>query len=106
MDGQMRTILSELRERIADLYGDRLSDLVLFGSQARGDADPGSDVDVLVVLEGEVEPGLEIARTGAITAALSLEHDVVVSLTFVSADRYRSETSPLLMNIRREGAAL
>ncbi|HLG16404.1 MAG TPA: nucleotidyltransferase domain-containing protein [Blastocatellia bacterium] len=33
--------------------------MILFGSQARGDAATGSDIDVLVVLRGEVRPGLE-----------------------------------------------
>jgi hypothetical protein len=36
-------------------------------------------------------------------AELSLRDDVVVSCTFVSSDRYLTEQSPLLMNVRREG---
>ena len=41
-------------------YGDRLVQLVLCGSQARGNAEPGSDIEVLVVLWGEVNAGQEI----------------------------------------------
>jgi predicted nucleotidyltransferase len=106
MNEQLGEITSTLRDRLVEIHGDRLVELVLFGSQARGDAEAGSDIDVLVVLDGEVDPGAEIARTGAVTAALSLEYDVVVSLAFASADRYRNETSPLMMNVRREGAPL
>jgi predicted nucleotidyltransferase len=103
MNMPVRQILSELRDALQPLYGKRLAELVLFGSHARGDDEFGSDVDVLVVLEGEVDPGTEIARTGRMACAISLEHDAVVSCTFVSADRYRRERSPLLMNVRKEG---
>ena len=103
MSEQLRTLLAELRSRFEALYGPRLVRLMLFGSQARGDAEPGSDIDVLVVLEGPVRPGEEIARTGEITAGMSLENNVVISCTFVSADRFEREQSPLMINARREG---
>jgi predicted nucleotidyltransferase len=77
--------------------------MLLFGSQARGDAEPGSDIDVLIVLQGPVNPGEEIVRTGALTAALSLQHNVVLSRVFVSAEQFSGEQSPLLLNVRREG---
>lgn len=101
-----RTIASEMHQELKKLYGDRLVRLVLFGSHARGDATPGSDIDILVVLRGEVSSGEEIARTGPIAAALSLQRDVVISCTFVSLERYEHEQSPLLLNVRREGVAV
>jgi hypothetical protein len=56
-----------------------------------------------VVLDGPVRPGKEIARTGEITAGMSLENNVVISCTFISADRFEREQSPLMINVRREG---
>ncbi|MEZ4595172.1 MAG: nucleotidyltransferase domain-containing protein [Chloroflexota bacterium] len=96
-------ILAELRSQLEELYGNRLVHLVLYGSQARGDALPGSDVDVLVVLAGSVDPATEIDRVSPITAVLSLEHDIVISCVYISEERYVEENSPLLLNIRREG---
>jgi len=63
MNTQLQAILKELRTRFERLYGERLLNMVLYGSQARGDADAGSDIDVMVVLDGTVDPCLEIART-------------------------------------------
>lgn len=103
---QLRTVLTELRERLGRLYGERLSALVLYGSQARGDAEEGSDIDVLVVLEGPVDPMAEIRRTGDDVADLSLEHNVVVACFFVSRDQFEREHSPLLINARREGVTV
>ena len=106
MPPKIQTILTELRRRCEALYGERLVRMVLFGSQARGDAEPSSDIDVMVVLRGPVAPGDEIARTSEIKAALSLQYDVVISCTYVSADRYVTERSPLLLNVRREGVEI
>jgi predicted nucleotidyltransferase len=106
MDKKLSEILADLRSRIERVYGSRLERLILFGSQARRDAMPESDIDVLIVLSGEVRPGLEIARTGAIIAALSLHYDVVISSSFIAAERYRGERSPFLLNVQRDGIAL
>jgi predicted nucleotidyltransferase len=88
------------------IYGERLVRLVLFGSQARGDTEPGSDIDVLVVLQGIVSPCEEIARTINDVADISLAYNEVVSCVFVSQEQFERERSPLLLNVRREGVLL
>ena len=99
----MPAILAELRRRFEVLYGVRLVQMILFGSQARGDAERGSDIDVLVMLRGEVSPCDEIARTIEDVADVSLHHNEVVSCVFVSQEQFERERSPLLLSIRREG---
>jgi predicted nucleotidyltransferase len=103
MDDKLTAILAELRQRFEALYHERLEHVILFGSQARGDAEAGADIDVLVVLRGPVDPGQEIARSGEVTASLSLKYDVVISRVFISAEQFSEEQSPLLLNVRREG---
>jgi predicted nucleotidyltransferase len=99
----LEKILAETRRNLEPLYGERLVRLVLFGSHARDDAVVGSDIDLLVVLHGPVEPGKEIARASKVIAPVSLKYDTVISCTFISAERYSTEQSPLLLNVRREG---
>jgi uncharacterized protein len=96
-------ILKELRERLVEHYGDRLVKVVLFGSQARGDATPGSDIDVMVVLKGEVQPSEELEQTGDLVAALSLKYDVLLSTIFRPEEAFYHSETPLLINVRQEG---
>jgi uncharacterized protein len=106
MTKKLKNILTELRYELEKLYNERLARVVLFGSQARGDAQPDSDIDILVVLKGQVRDGEEISRTSQITADLSLANDVVISCVFVSDKQFAIENSPLLLNVRKEGVAL
>jgi predicted nucleotidyltransferase len=106
MSGKVRALLGVLRRRLEELYGDRLVKVVLFGSHARGDARSDSDIDVAVVLQGDVDPNLEIDRVVPITAQLSLENDVLISCVYVSAAGYAAGQSPLFLNLRSEGVAV
>ena len=63
------------------------SQLAIFGSQARGDADPSSDIDVLVV-EPEVENRYaEMARLSDLLGRQLIPADVVV----MSAQRFNAQ---------------
>jgi uncharacterized protein len=106
MNERLKAILAELQQHLAALYGEWLVDVVLFGSQARGDATLDSDIDVMVVLKGEVWPGQEIERSGGIVAKLSLKHDVLLSTIFESEEDFRRSGSPLLINVRRDGISV
>ncbi len=99
---KLNEILSELRARLKENYGDRLVDVLLFGSQARGDAVNGSDIDVMVILKGEIDQGKEIWESSEYSAAISLEHDVLISTVFVSDNLYHRAQTPFLINARRE----
>jgi predicted nucleotidyltransferase len=103
---QMEAILRALRSEMARVLGDRLEQILLFGSQVRGEARPDSDIDILVVVREDYDYADLIRRTSPIIAALSLRYDVVISRAFVSRERYEREQSPFLLNVRREGIAI
>lgn len=100
---RLEQLLRQLRTLLQTVYGERLAEVILFGSRVRGDAVEGSDIDVLVVLHGSVDSVAEVERINPLTAQLSLENDVIISCLFISTVRYANEQSPLLLNIRREG---
>ncbi len=100
---QLSEILITLRTGLSELLDDRFEDLYLYGSQARGDAQSDSDIDVLVVLQGDFDYFEMIERTSYLTAELSLENDTVISCVFVTKEDYQQRRTPLLINIRREG---
>lgn len=100
---QTDAIMHELRDRLIETYGDRLIAMILFGSQARGDATPDSDFDVLIVLKDPVQAGKEIERTGYFLSQLCLKYNIVICNLFFSVTRFESEQTILMQNISKEG---
>ncbi len=99
----LQPILDEFKIELRRLYGDRLKGILLFGSYARGDARAESDIDVMVILRGEVAPGREIDRMIDVITELNLKHSVLLSVVPVAEEKYLRVNSPLLLDVRREG---
>ena len=98
----LKIILNEYRRRLVEIIGNDLDSVLLYGSQARGEAGAGSDIDVLCIMKGPFDYGNLISLTSLATAEISLEHDVVISRVFVTRDAYASQDTPFLMNVHKE----
>jgi len=99
-------IVREIRERLGLIYGPNLERLILYGSHARGEAEPGSDLDLMVVLRDFRDTEEELTRMAPIASELSLRYDVVVSFFAIRTWDFMNRNTPLLLNIRREGVSV
>ncbi len=73
------TVLTQIHENLKQLYGEQLDKLILFGSQARGTAQPNSDIDILIVLKDVFNYSQESEKISQIIADLCLEYNVLIS---------------------------
>ncbi len=103
---KLNLLLQELRQTLLMFYGDRLTNVILFGSHARREATEDSDIDILIVLQDPISPGDEILRVSALKTDLNLKYDELISVTPISESDYQTRSTPLLENIRREGIIL
>jgi len=106
MRQELRVILSQLRQEFTRIFGESLEAMYLYGSQARGDASPDSDIDVLVVIRGDFNYFDFLHQTDEITASLALAHDVVISRVFVSKEKLERSQRPFIINVRKEAMAI
>jgi predicted nucleotidyltransferase len=97
------TIARDVAEDLRAIYGDRLRGVLLFGSWARGDAGPESDIDLLVVLDEVPSRHVELARMNDVLWRHSLENDTIVTEIPVSEAEYRDSGEPLIVRVRAEG---
>jgi predicted nucleotidyltransferase len=103
---RLRKILNKLQSEFSRILDEKLDTILLFGSQARGDARVDSDIDVLVIINGEFNYGDLIKRTSSIVSNLSLEYDVAISRAFMSKEHFEHDQDPFLLNVRREGVRI
>ena len=102
MPSNIRPILKKLKKGLLEIYGDQVDRILLYGSRARGDARPDSDIDILVVLKDDFNYSKILELSSDFAASLSLENDVVISRAFVSKEQFEHRQTPFLMNVRRE----
>ncbi len=100
-------IVREFKAALQALYGDRLREVVLYGSYARGDYHDESDIDLMVVLnDEEIKTYRELFRISDIETDFVVKYSVPISPLPVSYKRYKNSMMPVYQNARREGLTI
>lgn len=99
--------LSEMSERISKIYGRTLDKVILYGSYARGDQTPESDVDIAIVVR---KGNTEKMHDELLDLVVDYELDLAVTLSVVPIEYENyvewSKVLPFYRNIDKEGIIL
>ena len=99
----IRAFVHQLYER----FPGEILTIALFGSKARGDSDPWSDIDILTVVRQESWPLREEIST--LAARVSLEYAVLIGPRVIGQERWermQRDGFSLYENIIAEGISL
>ena len=95
----------EFAREVRNRLGVHVRQIILFGSQARGDASERSDYDFIVVVD-ERTRALREALLDAGGRLLDEREELCATLLYDTAEWERARRSPLGWNIEREGVLL
>jgi predicted nucleotidyltransferase len=97
-DKRFRAILSDVEKEVLKLFGNKLKQLILYGSYARNQQDPESDIDIMILVdENENILRKYNYKIADIMTDLSLKYD-----TFNRCNDYL-DVLPFFSNIYNEG---
>jgi len=99
-------VLTHFRAAVSETYGDRLERVVLFGSRARGDAQPDADYDVAVFLRDMTDRAAEMNRLADIATHILYDEGEFIHAMPYRAGSYNDERMPLMHETRAEGIDL
>lgn len=102
----IKPILSQLSAYLKATYKTNLKEVILFGSEARGNATLESDIDVLIVLEKPFNYYQEVHKIGEFISNICLEYNRLVSCCFTTEEEFRNEDNAFYRNIKKEGIKL
>jgi len=84
-------------------YGLRFKGLVLYGSVARGQAGPGSDIDLLVLLDDPFDYFQELRQIIDLLYPIQLDSDRLLSAKPAAVAEFEAGSIQLYRNAKREG---
>jgi uncharacterized protein len=100
-------IVAILRTRLKSWYADRLDQIILYGSYARGDFNAESDIDLLVILTDTSLNRLhEIQDLLPIKHDLMIQHGIDISIKAVTQNDYLTRRNAIYFFIRQDGIFL
>jgi uncharacterized protein len=107
IDGTTLRALEDFKARLDQRYRERLKAVYLFGSRARGDHRPDSDLDVAIFLDNVSDPigeQLELIDDGypiLLSTGINIQPWVFEAASLGAPERYRA--SHLVETVRKDG---
>lgn len=105
-EAELSQILSVFIKNAKEIFGDKLCDVILFGSYARGDFHSESDIDIMLIADISCEDVMKYLYSFSDPISeLSLDYDVVISPVIEPLERYEKykDVIPFLRNVQKEG---
>ena len=96
-------IVEELAQKLREKFGDRVEQVILFGSYAREEFGEESDLDVLVIGDVKLDEVIDVSYP------LSLKHGIYISPIVMSRDYFemlKAEGTNFVKNVLREGVTV
>lgn len=84
-----RAALKDFLRQLREAYSNVMVQTLLFGSKARGDSTPDSDIDVLIILKDE--DGAIRNQILTVASRISLNYNVLLNPIIVSEGRYQRQ---------------
>lgn len=99
----LNPIVIKCKKTLKKYYGARLKGVVLYGSMARKQALPSSDIDLLVLLAPPLDYFAELRQLVDLLYPIQLESDRLISAKPVLMSDFEAGSVSLYRNAKREG---
>ena len=106
MNEKIKLLANRIKEHLINTYGEEIKQVIIYGSQARGEAREDSDIDVLVVIDDALNP-FEIRRSlSDLIFDILLEEGELISVIAIPETLFKDYKSPFILSVREEGIAV
>ncbi|MCI5805775.1 MAG: nucleotidyltransferase domain-containing protein [Clostridium sp.] len=109
MPQTMQQLIQQYVSNIHDIYGSHLRQIILYGSYARGDFRPDSDIDIMILLDlSDIDIKKYRHQLSDMTFDFNMDYDVDIKPIAKSEEHYRKwvDNYPFYSNVNREGVRL
>ena len=106
-ENELHLILSRIADTAKEVFGEKLESVILYGSYARGDYTPDSDVDIMILVKEIAPENLWKYKHSIIRieSELGLQYDLLISATVKDSETFNKylDVLPFYQNVMKEG---
>ena len=107
MTAVAENIVSQFKAIIQQLYGERLSKVILFGSYARGEEKETSDIDFLIILKDKnISAFSEIEKINSLVYGMMLKYGKIISFVPTTEEKFERSPNHFYRLVKQEGKAI
>ncbi len=109
MPGNMQNLIKQYVNEIKQIYGTHLRQIILYGSYARGDFRPDSDIDIMILLDlSDLELKAYSQKLSYMTYDFNMDYNIDIKPIAKSEANFNKwiVNYPFYSNIHREGVIL
>ena len=109
MSQSMKILMKQYIAQVLEIYGSHLRKVILYGSYARGDSRPDSDVDIMILLDiSDWELKAYSQKLSYMTYDFNMDNDLDIKPIAKSEEHFEKwvVNYPFYANVNREGVVL
>lgn len=95
--------IKKIKDFLLKQYSNKIKQIILYGSYARGDFTKDSDIDLLVLVDKTLDPWQVRKSLSDLLFEILLEHNELISVIVLPEDFLLNFNYPFLLNVKREG---
>ena len=103
---EVEGLVNEVKEFLIEQYDDRIKQVIVYGSFARGEATDDSDVDVAVIVDDDLNIEAVEAKLNDFLFNILLERNELISVFAIPESIFENYRSPFILNTREEGVPI
>ena len=103
MDKRIKPLINKIKAHLIKMYGERIKKIILYGSYVRGEVTGDSDVDILVLVDGSLNPFEVRESLSDLLFDILLEEGEPISVIAVPEHLFENYNSPFMLNVKNEG---
>lgn len=106
MNKKVKKLLLRVKEYLAERYGNRIKQVILYGSYARGEQHKDSDIDILVVVSNDIDP-IEVEESlSDLLFEILLNEKELCSAMAIPEKLFEQYNSPFFLNVKETGVSI
>jgi predicted nucleotidyltransferase len=103
MDERIIQLVNQVKSHLITIYGEKIREVILYGSHVRGEPTKDSDIDILVLIDNSIDP-FEVRRSlSDLLFDILLEEGELISVVVLPEDFFENYNYPFMLNVKKEG---